>query len=867
MLTESGPNILLTLSELRVSVPGSFVRIEHNMNESQSPEITAAGCEATSGSAPQIKPRRTLRKSCHFCRSRKIKCSGDTRCDACRERNLECSYNEGEPKGRPRVSKRSSESNSSSWKDIEQHIDTQELLSGRSLLGSSDRPHGSRSNSAASFEPRLTHGGATRSSLPSAEPGSVAAQLIAAFAWTDGTARLSVSKPTNVLENKVAMISDHINRHGRKIADLTPIGLQTAVLSYEDIFFTISQELIELLALRLGEIGCSQLSQDRSHYFVKSYLTESHPTMFDLANESNNFSDNASNTISGFRNPLLTYDSHELPQLLEIWFSQHPFSFMISKTLLLRDVRQDTFDDILVSAILTDVESARNLPLSQSKSHALSTWTCLRLGTVGKKDVRLTTIQAVILLGWQALCTGQARRALVFLAWAESQINGLRVLDQGVNVVNGVDVGAVEAESLKNTHWLLYSIFLWIAMQTRMTTHDLLPWESPASLPAAEANSLAMFRLDHASGSFSTLQSQESAYHELWLLSYIAAFVSQIYKLCPRILPSSVATDQESQDWGSEVWKRLRRLSDPMEDVLLICTQVRQLLHDFVQTSTVQQGPHSDTRALELTVVHTILIHLLLPASVSITTNNTSRGSQIGESESRGGRRILAAGGIRKLVDDFCASAQALHQMFAILQRRTPTLGPASRITMSQRSSTRGYIVLLALDACVRGLYSLWSLSRSGTELERQYLASRQTELRTQANNLLAFSNCLHIGDASRFGSVIEKLEVVLCYFDGIDFEAYSDLYGSSYYTSSNPSVRSRTPSYDETNINLNTVSTISLANTTTVIDTELQLQPHSFDMLDPSAMDFVEAESHRMFCKIPGVNTAMVEQWTDFTM
>ncbi|RJE22807.1 hypothetical protein PHISCL_04865 [Aspergillus sclerotialis] len=43
-----------------------------------------------------------LRKSCVFCRSRKIRCSGGHVCAACRERNLNCVYSPEAKKGRPK---------------------------------------------------------------------------------------------------------------------------------------------------------------------------------------------------------------------------------------------------------------------------------------------------------------------------------------------------------------------------------------------------------------------------------------------------------------------------------------------------------------------------------------------------------------------------------------------------------------------------------------------------------------------------------------------------------------------------------------------------------------------------------------------
>ncbi|KAK5100969.1 hypothetical protein LTS08_004575 [Lithohypha guttulata] len=780
------------------------------------------------------KSRRGLRKSCHFCRARKIRCSGDTICDACKERNLECSYNEGEPKGRPKITQRQSAPDGPPRRSLHKNArsesvdfryDQLDSLTNDPFISFTNQqpfapPSSSSSNGNASY---------TRSEWQ--DPGSIAAQLSNAFSWTNENFRQAAGKPTAAVDKKVTIISDHIARHGNAIVDIPQDGRFDHDLSYEDIFFTISQELIELLALRLGELGCSQINHDRSHYFVKCFMIESNTTMFDISMDSQSSFEGPGKSISALRDPFMAYDNQAIPQLLEMWFSQHPFSFMISKTLLLREIRQETYDPILVAVMIADVESAGNTAASQTRSQTLYTWARLHLGKTEKSKVQLTTIQAIGLLGWHALCTGQARRALVFLSWADSQMSSVGILDRGINIVNGVDIGTIEAETFKSTQWLLFSIFLWILMQTRMSTRDLLPWDAPASLPVADANDLAMLQLDRASGWFSTLQSQEAAYNELWMLSYISAFVSQIYKICPRVLPLLPPVEQDKVDWRSDLWRRLRGLSDPMEDNVLICTQVRHLLHDLIQTSPLQCGQDSDARALELSVIHTILIHLLLPASINVTSGGKNTLSQQFEIDAGGGRRILAAGGIDKLTDEYCNSARTLHQLFTALQQKHLGSRTPSRITMSQRRSTKGYIILLGLDACVRGLYSLWGLGRTGSDFERQYLATRQGELQALALDLHSFARPLNCSEGARLSAIVEKLEIIMCYFCGVEMEDYSNPGDSSNCSSANNSTRSRTPPASDMALTGN-------------------LLPHlqSFNANDPLAIDFVSQHTHQVF-------------------
>lgn len=751
-----------------------------------------------SGSAPEAvtsnptssKARRGLRKSCHFCRARKIRCSGETICDACKGRNLECSYNEGEPKGRPKNAGPDGQAKReriSRTKSADLGFDQFDCLVTDSFTTSVNQQ--ALTSCSSSISGHVKH---TQFEWQDAD--SIAAQLSNTFSWTSASFRQVAGKPTTSSEQKVSMISDHIARHGNTLVDISYNGCAGQRLSYEDIFFTISQELIELLALRLGEIGCSRIDQDRSHFFVRSFMVESCTSMFDTPVDSDSSPNTSTEAEQATIDPFMGYDTQAIPQLVEMWFSQHPFSFLISKTLLLREIRQERYDPILLAVMIADVQSTGDSFATHGRTTSLYAWVFSRLGKKNKSDVQLSTIQAVVLLGWHTLCIGQARRALVFLAWADDQIRSISMSDKGINIVNGVDISAIEAETSKNTQWLLYSILLWLSMQTRTSTRDLLPWDAPASLPIAEANGLAMLQLDHASGWFSTLTIQEAAYEELWMLSYISAFVSQIYKICPRALPLLSEAGLDKFDWRSDLWRRLRGLSDPVEDNVLICTQVRHLLHELILTSPLQCTEDSDARALELSVVHTILIHLLLPASLSSDARSRNILAQPFEMDPGGGRRILAAGGIDKLTDAYYNSACALFRLFTALQQKHVVSRAPSRIAMSQRRSTKGYIILLGLDACVRGLYSLWSLSRFGNDFERQYLATRQPELQALAADWHSFARPLHCSDGPRLSAIVEKLEAVMCYFCGVETEDYATSRDSSSYSSIENRTRSRTP-------------------------------------------------------------------------
>jgi hypothetical protein len=208
-----------------------------------------------SGDASKGKPGPALRKSCHFCRSRKIRCSGQSICSACRERNIECSYRVGGPKGRPRgPSRTSTEENSG-------------LKSGTLTpnLESTQWRGGSPPKNSAYFD---------NIDGQQAPDRTVANNLQAMFNrllgdHSDGTVHHSnlvidafgKQIPRGIKSTKYGGSPQSLNS--------VPVGKP---ISYEGLFFILAQELIEMLALRFSDLGCHQLEAGRSRYFQKSFM-------------------------------------------------------------------------------------------------------------------------------------------------------------------------------------------------------------------------------------------------------------------------------------------------------------------------------------------------------------------------------------------------------------------------------------------------------------------------------------------------------------------------------------------------------------------------------------------------------------------
>ncbi|OBT64535.1 hypothetical protein VE03_05290 [Pseudogymnoascus sp. 23342-1-I1] len=548
--------------------------------------------------------------------------------------------------------------------------------------------------------------------------------------------------------------------------------LETSI-SYEDLFFILAQECIEMLALRFGELGCHQLESERSRYFVKSLSHDTSTTMFDPPRQVGDLTlgysvagDECGRPTTEINKPLLEYNNHSTTQMVEIWFSQHPFPFIFSKTLLLRDIRHNTHNELLLAAILADVQYGQETQDAHAKGEILFAWASARLREMPQKSIDLATIQAVVLLGWRSLCSSQSRRAICYFIWASCAIQTVPTPQLGLNTINGIDVGEIESECRLNTQWLVFSVILWATMQVDSPNCEPAPDSAPTAFPVADESASASLKLDRTSYNFSTLQNQERMFRELWLLSHVSATVSHIHALYPRSEP--LETDEVgSASWQSHTLLQLRRLSSQPQDISLLCRRVIHVLLGAVQLVETQ-AEHSHSQALALSASHMMLIiHFLVPSPMS-------SGSIAGRT-----KKILAAGGIDQLVSDFCYSTSALLKTLAILNDRDRKGARRNRAVMSQRhpSSIVG-IFALALDACGRGLNWLFSIGQIGSEMEQKCIRDKRSELARLASELYAFSDCSLLSTV-RIRIIKKQLEIAMHQFSDVQFDFSTTIGGS----------------------------------------------------------------------------------------
>ena len=497
-------------------------------------------------------------------------------------------------------------------------------------------------------------------------------------------------------------------------------------MTYEGVFFVLAQELVELLALRFGDLGCHQLEVSRSRYLVRCLTYDNTTSMFDA--------------VAECASPLLEYDNHRIVQMIEVWFSQHPLSFTISKTLLLRSLRNNTHDEILLAVIIADVKCAQEDEQARIEGEEMFKWASSRLRDRSKESIALSMVQALILLGWHELCTSRARRAMCYIGWAGCVIPDLQPPKLGVTQINGIDVAAVELETTCNVHWLVFAVTLWAMMQLDSPVSKL---DAPTRFPPVDESASAVFKLDMMSDNLSTLPNQARMFRELWPLSHIASTTAHIYALYPQ----KQDTDESSQHscWQSRTLRQLRHLSGLGQDISVLCDKIRHVLMNALELVETHVED-SLSQALVLSAYHTMVIHFLFPrledGSGSPAVTNT-------------------------LIDDFCASAEALLQVLSVLNQ-TPENG---RVVMGLRPSSIADVFALGLDACGRAMNCLYSRCRTGSETAKRGLSERSVDLLKLATELHAFSKHSKLLQTTRSRTVKKQLKYAIRSFEILSLE------------------------------------------------------------------------------------------------
>ena len=239
-----------------------------------------------------------LRRSCTFCRTRKICCSGGHICTACRDRHINCIYGREARKGRPRRTDQGHRHQPSS--SLEAGLETGVPL----VLGDDSKQTGQADGS-------LTL-------------GRMLEQMFDEYFICKSGLRSVFRASINSFHRKRQQQQE--DRRSR--------------LNNDGLLCFLANDMVEIFVSRFGNLGCESPDFTQQDFYIASLAADTTSNMFDPPKE--------------LENPISTLGMHLVMQLVEVWFSMHPLSPLVSKTLLLSGIKDGTIDEALLAVILAD---------------------------------------------------------------------------------------------------------------------------------------------------------------------------------------------------------------------------------------------------------------------------------------------------------------------------------------------------------------------------------------------------------------------------------------------------------------------------------------------------------------------------------
>ncbi|KAG8528376.1 uncharacterized protein KY384_007294 [Bacidia gigantensis] len=681
-------------------------------------------------------PQPLMRKSCHFCRSRKIRCSGQRICNACQDRNIDCIYGREGVKGRPRLQFARSYGRGSNQRLRKAHA------TGKSHVSTATNTTDSCSSDSSPIA-------STRSSpFISEEPErnsvttpNIGAELLFDFLFN--------GKPTGPsIEFDAA--SQAFARQASGPTRVSTTRCERPKIAYENVLSVMFDDFVLLTPAKCWNSSQSLTLNDDRPPFIKACLDlDQTISMFD--------------ELTKLYNPLQELTDHQTSQLIEIWFSHHPLAFIISKTLHLQRYRNNCHDHALLAIMLADVQFAQNNARAHSKGHELLTWAIADFKRSAQNANGLPKIQTLTLIGWHQLFSGNARRAVAYLLYSRSLLARLPKPALQLHLVNGIDVGGVERELAQNIECLLYSTLTWIFIQCGVSVHTFATPSEMISLPPFDESKSAAHALDLASDNTATLSHQEKTIQSLWPLTHLASTISRLCSLFT--YPSIAGVTPSSLTSGSQATQMLETpslmsLSIPSSDQQnqKDSSKAHAFLSRISSLLKLRLQPHVSRTKL-LAAYHTLMIYLLLPGY-------------------DGGVRATSAL-TDEIINRYCVSAGEIIELLNN-QSDTPRDGC---ILLSSRATTSNDALLTGLDACSKAMKyvqdkslagSGWASSNSSLSVsELQTIESDLRVMRSQSPELIHLTRQLYeacqdeaLQHSSKIISIRDRVKEILQTFE-----------------------------------------------------------------------------------------------------
>lgn len=522
-------------------------------------------------------------------------------------------------------------------------------------------------------------------------------------------------------------------------------------IQHPDILSIIVKEVVALVVVKFGSLGCHLVENGGGRFLVNGFRDDRTTTMFDAAPPG--------------PNPLAEFGTRKITQIIDIWFSTHPLSFVLSKTLVMYELRRETLDETLLAVILADALSFMG---DTERGEVLLRWAAGRLrkhpysaastpaGTPespgGPPSIipppDISSVQILILLGWNALCRSQIRRATCYIGLACRLTKKLReykwsaVVATSGSRINGIEVCEVEKEIVAYLWWISFTIFQWLFIQM----DEQLPYLPRASLSSVflpvDADSSVLIRLDEASDHISTLHRQKVAMLDMWPVAHVCSIIAYVYDLYPEdAQPVEPPATMLWQEAALSTLERLQSNSKP-QSLDSVCKEVYQALIDNVSIlNSKVERPSS--RTFVLTTYHTMAIHVLFPRAIKKAGDNTPNPALT-----------------RETVERFCFSARELIKIIASALESLD-IEPLSRVS-SQLHPFTPDVFALALDTCSRAMSAIHA-GRAATShaVHLDTWSSYEPKLRGIATDLYELGQVQFFSPGPYFRAVKKQIELM----------------------------------------------------------------------------------------------------------
>ncbi|KOS47283.1 hypothetical protein ACN38_g1729 [Penicillium nordicum] len=540
------------------------------------------------------------------------------------------------------------------------------------------------------------------------------------------------------------------NMKNRPIAPVMAKAVEDRPLATS--LFSIAPDMLEMLLLRFGHLGFGP-AEHRPRFFATCLAQDTTETMFEI------------DLGVSVNSPLTSIDSSWMMQLIDIWFSIHPFSVLISKTLLLQSIKDGVYDQALLAILLSDAIATlathvpeSNRPSLLVESAALAEWSMSQVCTLAVNVSNISTAQTLLLLGWHHLHRSQARRATSYIQLAAQIINDLRSrLSTAPNTapyrikINGFQVIDVEHEVLHNMDSVTSSLRLWILMQTEDGDSPAQKLaDIPVSFPPVDEFSSRMTVLDIASGhdfsQVSTIRAQATVARLLWPLSQLTATLGHVYILAHWYQNTTGSHDKIPSQ--TRHLHQLRQLAGNGLDKESLCSRIRLCLQEALRTMQEASSSSSLEAIVKVTYL-TIMIHMLFPHGPfeSWTLNE-------------------------EVLGDFLTEAGSLLNTISSFTRDHPLL----KAEAAGCFSTAAEIFSLGLGVCVRVMQYISSRQLTGSETERDMITANSTGLAELLSQIHQTAKSEIIMQTKRIESILHELEGITLDTGITHMSRYNDL-------------------------------------------------------------------------------------------